>query len=79
MAGLANFVFKDNHLGAARAFNKDDVVAGLLEGVGGGQRHGGSDAAGEDDCGAEVLNFRRVAEGADDVEDEVASIKAVEQ
>ncbi len=79
VAGLAHFVFKDHHLFAARAFNKDDVVAGLLEGVGGGQRHGRAHAAGQNDRRAVVLNLRRVAERADDVEDGVARLKAVQQ
>ena len=55
------------------------MVAGLLEGVGGGQRHGGAHAAGQNHSGSVVLNLRGVAEGADDVEDGVAGLKAVEQ
>ena len=46
-AGLAHFVLKDHHLCVARAFNEDDVIAGLLERLGRGQRHGRAHAAGE--------------------------------
>ena len=79
VAGRADFVFKDHHLPVARAFDEDDVIAGVLEGVGRGQRHGGAHAAGEDDGGAVVLDFGGLAERADDVEDGVAGFKGVEQ
>src|ERR1035438_1133365 len=79
VARLANFVFKHHHLRAACAFNKDDVIARLLEGVGGGQRHGRSHAAGKNHNSTVFLDFRGVAEGTNDVENRVACFKAVEQ
>ena len=78
-AGGADLVLEDDHVAAARAFNKYDVVAGVFEGVGGGEGHGGADAAGEDDGDAVVGDLRGAAERTDNVEDGVAGLQTVEQ
>jgi len=46
---------KDHHFSVPRPFDEDDVIAGLLERVGRGQRHGCSYAAGQDHSRAVVL------------------------
>ncbi len=78
-AGLANLLLEDDHLGGARSFNKDDVIAGGLERVGRGQRHRRADAACQHHHRPEVLNLRRLAEWADNVQDRVAGLQAIEQ
>ncbi len=75
----AHLVFKDHHLFAARAFNEDDVIAGILQRHCRGQRHGRSHASGHDHGGSVVPDLGRAAERADDIENRVACLKRIQQ
>ena len=78
-AGGADLVFEDHHFAAACAFDEDDMVIGVFEGLGGGQRHGRAHAAGHDRDRAVEFDLGGVAEGTDDVENAVAGLEAIEQ
>ncbi len=78
-ACFAHFVFKDNHLAAARALDKDDVVVSVFKSFGRGQRHGRTHASCQNHSGPVVPNLRGMAERANDIENGVARFKAVEQ
>jgi hypothetical protein len=60
-----------------KSFIRDDVVAGLAKRAG-GREDRGADAAADDDRGAELVDVRRPAEGADEVEDRIAAVQGVQ-